>query len=109
MDAMENLTYDELQIGDSATYTRTLTEDELVLFAAVSGDVNPVHLDPQYASQTIFQERTAHGVWSGALITAAWAATLPGSGTICLERSLGFQRPVKLEDAVRVRITVAAK
>jgi len=109
MDAMENLTYDELQIGDSATYTRTLTEDELVLFAAVSGDVNPVHLDPQYASQTIFKERIAHGMWSGALISAALATIMPGPGTIYLEQSLSFKRPVKLNDTVRVRITVAAK
>ena len=84
MDALENLTYDELQIGDSATYTRTLTEEELVLFAAVSGDVNPVHLDSQYASQTIFKERIAHGMWSGALISAALATIMPGPGTIYL-------------------------
>ncbi len=109
MDALENLTYDELQIGDSATYTRTLTEEELVLFAAVSGDVNPVHLDSQYASQTIFKERIAHGMWSGALISAALATIMPGPGTIYLEQSLSFKRPVKLNDTLQVRITVAAK
>lgn len=109
MDALENLTYDELHVGDSATYTRTLTEDELVLFAAVSGDVNPVHLDSQYASQTIFKERIAHGMWSGALISAALATILPGPGTIYLEQSLSFKRPVKLNDTVQVKITVSAK
>ncbi len=109
MEAMENLTYDELQIGDSATYTRTLTEEELVLFAAVSGDVNPVHLDPQYASKTIFKERIAHGMWSGALISAALATIMPGPGTIYLEQSLSFKRPVRLNDTLQVRITVAAK
>src|SRR5690606_33547353 len=96
-------------IGDSATYTRTLTEDELVLYAAVSGDVYTVHLDPKYASQTIFKERIAHGMWSGALISAALATIMPGPGTIYLEQSLSFKRPVKLNDTLQVRITVAAK
>lgn len=80
MEALENITYDELQVGDSATYTRTLTENELVLFAAVSGDVNPVHLDKEYASKTMFKERIAHGMWSGALISAALATVIPGPG-----------------------------
>ena len=60
LDTLENITYDELQEGDSATYVKTLTEDELVLFAAVSGDVNPVHLDSEFAADSMFEERIAH-------------------------------------------------
>jgi len=109
MEALENITYDELNIGDSASYTRTLTEEELILFAAVSGDVNPVHLDKEYASKTLFKERIAHGMWSGALISAALATVIPGPGTIYLEQSLNFKRPVKLEDTLTIQLTVLRK
>ncbi|PID42166.1 MAG: 3-hydroxybutyryl-CoA dehydratase [Proteobacteria bacterium] len=109
MDALENITYDELVVGDSATYVRTLTEDELILFAAVSGDVNPVHLDSEYARKTMFKERIAHGMWSGALISATLATVIPGPGTIYLEQQMNFKRPVKLEDTLTVKLTVAEK
>lgn len=109
LDILENITYDELQEGDSATYVRTLTEDELVLFAAVSGDLNPVHLDPEFAAQSLFQERIAHGMWSGSLISAALATVMPGPGTIYLEQSLSFKRPVKLDDTLTVHLKVASK
>lgn len=109
MEALENITYDELNIGDTATYSRTLTEDELILFAAVSGDVNPVHLDRDFAQKSMFKERIAHGMWSGALISAGLATVMPGPGTIYLEQSLNFKRPVKLEDTLTVKLTVLQK
>lgn len=109
MDTLENITYDELQVGDSASYTRSLTEEELILFAAVSGDVNPVHLDPAFAANSMFKERIAHGMWSGSLISAALATVMPGPGTIYLEQSLSFKRPVKLDDTLTVKLTVASK
>ncbi|WP_404362328.1 MaoC/PaaZ C-terminal domain-containing protein [Marinobacter sp.] len=109
LDTLENITYDELREGDVATYTRTLTEDELVLFAAVSGDVNPVHLDAAWAADSMFKERIAHGMWSGALISAALATVLPGPGTIYLEQSLAFKRPVKLDDTLTITLTVLKK
>ncbi|TGN41556.1 MaoC/PaaZ C-terminal domain-containing protein [Marinobacter confluentis] len=109
LDILENITYDELQEGDSATYVRTLTEDELVLFAAVSGDVNPVHLDSEFAAESIFRERIAHGMWSGSLISAALATVMPGPGTIYLEQSLAFKRPVKLDDTLTVNLKVTSK
>jgi acyl dehydratase len=108
-DILENITYDELQEGDSATYVRTLTEDELVLFAAVSGDVNPVHLDSEFAAESVFRERIAHGMWSGSLISAALATVMPGPGTIYLEQSLAFKRPVKLDDTLTVNLKVQSK
>lgn len=109
LDTLENITYDELQEGDTASFSRTLTEDELVLFAAVSGDVNPVHLDPDFAAGSMFKERIAHGMWSGSLISAALATVLPGPGTVYLEQSLNFRRPVKLDDTLTVTLTVLSK
>lgn len=109
LDTLENLTYDELHEGDTATFTRTLSERELVLFAAVSGDVNPVHLDPEFAANSIFGERIAHGMWSGSLISAALATVMPGPGTIYLEQNLSFKRPVKLDDILTVNLTVSRK
>ncbi len=108
-DTLKNFTYDELKEGDSATFSRTLTEDELVLFAAVSGDVNPVHLDSEFAAESMFKERIAHGMWSGSLISAALATVMPGPGTIYLEQSLSFKRPVKLDDTLTVTLTVQKK
>lgn len=109
LDTLENLTYDELHEGDTATFARTLTEYELVLFAAVSGDVNPVHLDAQFAAGSMFKERIAHGMWSGSLISAALATVMPGPGTIYLEQNLSFKRPVKLNDTLTVNLTVLRK
>ncbi len=108
-ETLQNITYDELQEGATASYSRTLTEDELVLFAAVSGDVNPVHLDAGFAADSMFKERIAHGMWSGSLISAALATVLPGPGTIYLEQSLSFKRPVKLNDTLTVNLTVLRK
>lgn len=108
-ETLENITYDELNEGDSATFTRTLTEDELVLFAAVSGDVNPVHLDSEFAAESMFKERIAHGMWSGSLISAALATVMPGPGTIYLEQSLSFKRPVRLDDTLTVELSVLKK
>ncbi|OZG73506.1 3-hydroxybutyryl-CoA dehydratase [Hahella sp. CCB-MM4] len=109
MDVLENFTYDELDVGDTATFTKTLTEDQIILFAAVSGDMNPVHLDPKFAETTVFKERIAHGMWSGALISAAIATVLPGPGSIYLEQSMAFLRPVKINDILTARITVTEK
>lgn len=109
LDTLENITYDELNEGDTATFTRTLTEDELVLFAAVSGDVNPVHLDAEFAAGSMFKERIAHGMWSGSLISAALATVMPGPGTIYLEQNLAFKRPVKLDDTLTVNLKVQSK
>lgn len=109
LDILENITYEELQEGDSATYVKTLTENELVLFAAVSGDVNPLHLDSEFAAESIYQERIAHGMWSGSLISAALATVMPGPGTIYLEQSLSFRRPVKLDDTLTINLKVISK
>lgn len=109
MRALENITYDELDVGDYATFTKTLTEEELVLFAAASGDVNPVSLDPEFASNTTFKERIGHGMWSGSLISAALSTVMPGPGTMHLEQKLKFDQPVRLGDTLTVKMTVCQK
>ena len=109
MHALENITYDELQVGDYATFTKSLTEEELVLFAAASGDVNPVSLDPDFASHSTYKERIGHGMWSGSLISAALSTVIPGPGTVHLEQKLKFDLPVKIGDTLTVKLTVSEK
>ncbi len=106
---LENKTFAEIQIGDSAEFSQSLEEKHLTLFAAVSGDVNPVHLDQSFAETTPFKERIAHGMWSGALISAAIATTLPGPGSIYLGQTLKFIRPAKLGDVLTVKLEVVEK
>lgn len=109
MTTLSNFTYEEIQIGQTATYSKTLSERDIILFAEVSGDVNPVHIDPVFAATTQFGERIAHGAWTGAVISAALALVLPGPGTIYLGQTLSFRSPVKIGDTVTVTLTVTEK
>ncbi|WP_236232833.1 MaoC family dehydratase [Pseudomonas tohonis] len=109
MTKVTNFTYDALEVGQKASYAKTVEERDIQLFAALSGDRNPVHLDAEYAAGTIFKERIAHGMFSGALISAAIACELPGPGTIYLGQQLKFTRPVKLGDALTVELEILEK
>lgn len=109
MEVLSNIPFDEIKIGDVGHYKKTLTESDLILFAATSGDVNPVHLDENYAKQTLFKGRIAHGMWSGGLVSAALATVMPGPGTIYLNQSLAFKRPVKLHDELSVQLIAKEK
>lgn len=106
---LRNTPYDQMRIGDKATYQRTLTEQDLILFATVSGDYNPIHLDETYAASTSFGERIAHGMWTGSLISAALAIVMPGPGGIYSSQELKFLRPVKLGDTLIVELEVLEK
>jgi phosphate acetyltransferase len=106
---IENVTFDELRIGQSAEMKHTLTPLDVQGFAAVSGDTNPAHLDEEYAKDTLMHGIVAHGMWTGALMSAVFGTVLPGLGTIYLEQSLRFRRPVRIGDALVVRATVRAK
>ena len=106
---IENRTYDEIRLGDSATGTRTLTLADIQLFAIVSGDVNPAHLDPEYARESMFGEVIGHGLWGGALISSVLGNELPGPGTIYVSQSLRFSRPVKVGDTLTVTVTCTRK
>lgn len=109
MPQISNFTYDEITIGQTANYSKRVEEQDIQLFAAVSGDVNPVHLDPKFAATTQFKERIAHGMLSGAIISAALAMELPGPGTIYLGQSLRFRLPVKIGDTITVKLEVVEK
>jgi phosphate acetyltransferase len=106
---LENRTFEELRIGDKASLVRSLDQQDILAFAAVSGDMNPAHLDAAYAEGTVFHGIIAHGMWGGALISAVLGTRLPGPGTIYLEQQLRFVRPVHPGDRLTVEVQVLAK
>lgn len=107
MSLLENYPINEISIGQSATYRKTLTQADVILFAACSGDVNPVHLDKDYAATTAFGEPIGHGMWVGALVSAAIAMGLPGPGSVYRSQNINFKHPVKIGDTVTVTLTVS--
>ena len=109
MERIENRTFDELKIGDSASLVHTLTYKDIQLFAAMSGDVNPAHVDPAFAKDDMFHKVIAHGMWGGALISTVLGTELPGPGAIYLGQSLQFRRPFGLGDTITVAVRVAEK
>lgn len=104
-----NRPYDELAIGDTAALVRLVKPDDIKLFAAVSGDVNPAHLDTQYAAGDIFGHIVIHGMWTGALISTLLGTELPGPGTIYLGQDLRFRKPVAPGDTITATVTVQEK
>ena len=109
MEFIENKTFDEIEVGDSASLSRTLKPEDIKLFAVMSGDVNPAHVDEEFARSDMFHKIIAHGMWGGALISTLLGTKLPGPGTIYLGQTLKFTKPVALGDAVTVKVTVANK
>ena len=106
---VRNRTFDEIAVGDTASFERTLSTEDIQLFAVLSGDVNPQHLDAEYAASTRFQGVIAHGMLGGALISAVLGTRLPGPGTIYLGQTLKFLAPVRVGDTLRVSVTVTAR
>src|SRR5665811_997010 len=109
MERIENRTFDELEPGDTANLVRTLTYKDIEVFAILSGDVNPTHVDESFAKSDTFHNVVAHGMWSGALISAVLGSELPGPGTIYVDQSLHFHRPVRLGDTITVTVKVTKK
>ena len=109
MERIENRTFDELKPGDTASLVRTLTYKDIEVFAILSGDVNPTHVDESFAKSDTFHNVVAHGMWSGALISAVLGTELPGPGTIYVDQSLHFHRPVRLGDTITVTVKVTNK
>jgi len=103
---MQGLFLEELSVGQSADLVRTVGEADIIAFAAVTGDNNPVHLDADYAATTSFGERIAHGMLSAGYISAVIGTQLPGPGAIYLSQALRFKRPVKIGDEVTARATI---
>ena len=106
---IENVTFEEIQIGQQASLSRRLTMSDIELFATVSGDINPAHLDEEYAADSLFHKVIGHGMWSGSLISAVLGTLLPGPGTIYLGQDLRFKRPVGLGDVITVTVTAKEK
>ena len=106
---LDNKTFDEIAIGDSASLHRTLTHRDIQLFAIMSGDVNPAHLDEAYAKSDMFHKIIAHGMWGGSLISTLLGTQLPGPGTVYLSQTFKFLRPVGIGDTVTAQVTVTDK
>ena len=100
------LNFEDLFVGRTASASRTISEADILMFAGVSGDTNPVHLDEEFAASTMFGGRIAHGMLSAGLISAVFGTRLPGPGCIYLSQSLKFKAPVKIGDTVVARVTV---
>jgi phosphate acetyltransferase len=106
---LENYPYDSIVVGQAARLVRTLTLADIQAFAAVSGDTNPAHLDPEYANATLFHGVIGHGMWGGSLISTVLGTVFPGPGTIYLEQNLHFSRPVRIGDTLNVTVTCISK
>ena len=102
-------TMDKINIGDSSSFSKTITENDVISFAEISGDHNPVHLNEEYAKTTMFGKRIAHGLLSASFISNVLANQLPGPGTIYLEQNLKFIKPVFWGDNVTATVTVTEK
>ncbi len=98
--------FEDLHVGQSATLSKTITEADILMFAAVSLDTNPIHVDDEAARSSRFGERIAHGLLSAGLISALLGTRLPGSGTIYLSQSLKFRTPVKIGQTVRAMVEI---
>ena len=105
----DNVPFDEIEIGQTASMSRQLTMDDIELFATVSGNTNPVHLDQQFAANTEHHKIIAHGMWSGALVSGVLGSKLPGSGTVYLGQDLNFRHTVGLGDVITATVTVVEK
>jgi phosphotransacetylase/acyl dehydratase len=106
---IENRLFDEIALGDSDSLTRTVTHQDIELFALVSGDVNPAHMDADYAATDMFHRVIVHGMWGAGLISAVLGTRLPGPGTIYLGQTLHFLKPVGLGDTITATVTVAER
>jgi 3-hydroxybutyryl-CoA dehydratase len=106
MNELNGYDYEDLKPGMSATFAKTITEADIVLFAAVSGDNNAVHINEEFAQTTRFKGRIAHGMLTASVISAAIAGRLPGPGTVYLSQNLRFKAPVKPGDTVHATVTV---
>ncbi len=104
-----NKTYDEIHVGDSSTLQRTLKPEDVKIFAVMTGDVNPAVIDPGFAESGMFREVIAHGMWSGSLISTVLGTQFPGPGTILVDQSLHFSRPVTIGDTITITVTAKQK
>lgn len=103
---MNGKTIDDLKVGDTAEFSKTVTETDVYLFAGVTGDFNPAHIDEVYAGKTHFKKRIAHGMLSAGFISNVLGTKLPGSGAIYMKQELVFLAPVYMGDTITARVEV---
>ncbi|HTO84019.1 MAG TPA: MaoC family dehydratase, partial [Methylomirabilota bacterium] len=106
MNDLHGLYLEDVTLGMTAVYSRTVTEADIVLFSGVSGDVNPVHMDQEFAKQTMFKGRIAHGMLTASFISTVLGTKLPGPGCVYISQNLKFKAPVRIGDTVKARVTV---
>jgi 3-hydroxybutyryl-CoA dehydratase len=106
MEEKHGLFLEDITVGMTAVYAKTITDADVVMFAGISGDTNPVHLDALFADQTAFKGRIAHGMLAASFISTVLGTRLPGPGCIYLSQSLRFSAPVKVGDTVTARVTI---
>ncbi len=99
-------TIDQLKVGDSAEFAKTVSESDIYLYAGITGDFNPAHINEAYAQNTFFKTRIAHGMLAGGFISAVLANQLPGPGTVYMKQELRFLAPVRIGDTITARVEV---
>jgi acyl dehydratase len=102
-------TFEEIQIGESASFSKTITEADIILFAGISGDFNPLHMNEEYAKTTIFGKRIAHGGLAASLLAPVLGNQLPGLGTVALETVTKFRKPTYIGDTITCTVQVVSK
>lgn len=107
MNRMNGLTIDQIDVGQTAEFTKTVSESDVYGFAGITGDFNPVHVDQVAAESTMFEGRIAHGMLTAAFISTVIGMKLPGPGVIYMSQSLRFNAPVRIGDTVTARVEVA--
>ena len=98
--------FEDLELGMEASFQKAVSEQDIIAFAGVSGDKNPVHLDADYASRTVFKERIAHGMLTASYISAVFGMEMPGPGAIYVSQTLNFRAPVRIGDVVTAKVKV---
>ena len=106
---MRGLSIDEIQIGDSATFEKTITETDVYMYAGISGDINPAHINEEFMKKSIFRGRIVHGMLTAGLVSAVLGNQLPGPGTIYLGQEIKFKAPVRFNDTVKATVKVIEK
>jgi 3-hydroxybutyryl-CoA dehydratase len=103
---MKSFTISELSVGQKSSFSKTVTETDIYLYAGITGDVNPAHVNEEYAKTTMFKTRIAHGMLGAGFISAVLGMQLPGPGTIYMKQDLVFKAPVKIGDTVTAEVSV---
>ncbi|MGC5328832.1 MaoC family dehydratase [Brevibacillus sp. SYSU BS000544] len=106
---IQELRYEDIAVGDQASFSKTVSESDIYLFAGITGDFNPMHVDQEYAKKTIFGERIAHGMLTASFISTVLGMKLPGPNTIYLSQNVRFLAPVRIGDTLTVTAEVIEK